>query len=94
MFNGSDNATVAIRILIGRSNAPAGTGMRIAPDIDRSSVHIAISPGPQPGDAVYDAGDNTHLFIAQGAGELLEGKTIDTREDEAGQPQFLLDSPQ
>jgi len=94
VFTVSDNATVAIRTLIGRSNAPAGTGMRISPDQDRQSLHIALAAGPQPGDTVYDTGNDAQLFIAEGAAELLEDKTIDTREDEAGRLQFVLDSPQ
>lgn len=92
MFTVSDNAAVAIRTIIGRSGAPDGAGMRIVPNPDRSSLHIAVSPAPQPGDTVYDAGSNAQIFLAEGASELLEDKTIDAREDDAGMLQFVLDS--
>ncbi|MFC7279303.1 adhesin [Paractinoplanes rhizophilus] len=94
MFTVSDNATMAIRTIIGRSGVPQGAGLRIAADADRGSLHIAVSPAPEPGDTVYDAGADAQLFIAEGAGELLEERTMDVREDDAGRVQFVLDSPQ
>lgn len=91
MFTVSDNAAMAIRTIIGRSGAPEGAGMRITAAPDRSSLHIAVSPAPEPGDQVYDAGHDAHVFLAEGTGELLEDKTIDAREDGTGQLQFVLD---
>lgn len=92
MFTVSDNATIAIRTIIGRAGAPEGAGMRIVPNPDRSALHIAVSPAPEPGDTVHGAGRNAQIFLAEGAGELLEDKTIDAREDDAGRVQFVLDS--
>jgi hypothetical protein len=83
-----------MRTIIGRAGAPQGAGLRIVPNADRSSLHIGVSPTPEPGDTVYDAGDNVPIFLAKGAEELLEDRTLDAREDDAGRVQFVLDSQQ
>ncbi|MEU4245651.1 adhesin [Actinoplanes sp. NPDC026619] len=91
MFTVSDNATMAIRTIIGRSGVSQGGGLRIAAAGDRSVLSIAVSPAPEPGDTVYDAGKDAQLFIAQEAGGLLEDKTIDVQEDDAGRVEFTVE---
>ena len=93
MFTVSDDATVAIRQIVSRPGVPQGAGLRIAADGDEGSLYLSVSPAPQPGDTVYEAGHDAQLFIAQGAGDLLNDGTIDARTDETGRVQFVLDVP-
>jgi len=90
MFTVSVSATIAIRHIITKPGVPAGAGMRLVVTTDRSSLRIAISPGPHEGDTVYEAGEDAQLFVAEGAEELLRGKTIDALRDDAGRVQFVL----
>jgi len=90
VFTVSDDATAAIRTVIGRSDVPPDGGMRIAAEPGHQCLQIALSRGPRPGDTV----DNAKLFIAESAGEALKGKTIDAQEDSAGRFQFVLDEAQ
>ncbi|GIF01211.1 adhesin [Paractinoplanes rishiriensis] len=92
MFTVSDNASYAIRQIVARPEIPEGAGLRIDADGNRTSLSIAVSPEPEPGDTVVDAGTDAKLFVSAEAGELLEHKTIDARTDEAGRVQFVLDT--
>jgi len=42
------------------------------------------------GDAVYEAGEDARLFVAEGAEPLLRDRTIDALRDDAGRVQFVL----
>jgi hypothetical protein len=88
VFTVSDNATVAIRRILRSSGMPPGGGVRIAAEPGRTSLYIAVSPAPHPGDTVHDG----HLFIAEGTGAVLEGRILDAQEDGARRVQFVLDS--
>jgi hypothetical protein len=92
VFTVSDNATYAIRQIVARPGIPEGAGLRIAADGNRASLSIAVSPAPQPGDTVVDAGTDAKLFVSAEAGVLLEHKTIDARTDDSGRVQFVLDT--
>ena len=92
MFTVSDNAVNSIRRIVAGPDVPPGAGLRIAADQDRGSLNIAVSTRAEPGDTVYEASDVAQLFIAKDAEELLDDRTIDTREDGAGRIQFVLDT--
>lgn len=94
MFTVSDNATAVIREIVRGPNVPQGAGLRISADGDQSSLQVAVSSGPQPGDIVYEAGADVQLFIAEDAGQYLEDKTMDARQDAAGRTQLVIDSLQ
>ncbi|PRY20206.1 hypothetical protein [Pseudosporangium ferrugineum] len=86
MFTVSDTATAAIRRILRNSGTPPGGGVRIAAEPGRTSLHIAVSPAPHPGDTVHDR----CVFIAEGTGKLLEGKILDAQEDDTRRVQFVL----
>lgn len=88
MFSVSDNATSLIRQIVSQPGVPQGAGMRIAADGD--GLSIGMSAAAQPGDVVYGDGSEARIFVSEGAVDLLKGRTIDARQDDAGRVQFVL----
>ncbi|SNY25593.1 hypothetical protein [Paractinoplanes atraurantiacus] len=92
MFTVSDSATAAIRHIVSQAGVPDGAGLRIAANQDHSALSIAVAPLPEPGDTVFQAGSDAALFIADGAGDLLDDKIIDAHTEDDGRVQFVLDN--
>ena len=93
MFTVSAGATVAVQRIVTRPGVPRGAGVRLVADSTRSSLHIAVSPNPQPGDTVYEVGEGAQIFVAESAEELLRDRTIDALSDERGRVRFILLAP-
>jgi iron-sulfur cluster assembly protein len=91
VFTVSDSAADAIQQIVINSGAPRGTGLRIAPGGDDSSLHLSLAPQPQPGDVVYRSGD-AQVFLEEGANEALDGQAIEAApaDDGSGGVQFVV----
>jgi Fe-S cluster assembly iron-binding protein IscA len=89
VFTVSDTAANAIRELVANTDAPEGTGLRIATLPGADTLDVALAAEPQPGDTVYHAGE-AHIFADEGAARVLNGQAIDVMTDDAGHVQFIL----
>lgn len=90
----TENAVTVIRELTGQPEVPDGAGLRIAsepvaPDTEGQSLSLAITPEPQAGDQVLDAG-GARLFVADDAADFLSDKALDAEVDERGQVSFQV----
>lgn len=92
MFTVSDTAADAIRELVANTDAPEGSGLRIATHPGAESLEAALVAEPQPGDTVYHARE-AHIFVDEGAASVLDGQAIDVMTDDAGRVQFILGPP-
>jgi hypothetical protein len=88
----SDNATDAIRQIVTQPDVPQGSGLRIAADPAGSTLQVAVSPMPHPGDTVLDAVIDAPLFLSAEADALLSDKVIDAEMTGSGQVQFIVQS--
>ncbi|MCA2219028.1 hypothetical protein [Jidongwangia harbinensis] len=89
MFTVSDTAADAIRELVANTDAPQGTGLRIATHPGATSLEAALSAEPQPGDTIYHAGE-AHILVDESAADALDGEAIDAMTDDNGHVQFIL----
>jgi iron-sulfur cluster assembly protein len=92
VFTVSDTAADAIRELVANTDAPQGSGLRVAMRHGEDALRAALSAHPQPGDVVYDAG-GASLFVDEGAADVLDGQAIDATTDDNGRVQFILSPP-
>jgi len=84
----TEGAVSAIRGLAQQvEDAPTG-GLRIA-DGGGGALQLGVVQGPEPGDAVVDAG-GAKLFLDETAERTLDGKALDARPDGNGQLLFTV----
>lgn len=91
MLTVSDSAADAIRQIVTRPGVPEGSGLRIDKSPDDGMLRLAVSPAPEAGDMVYEAGADALLFVAETVAEQVDDKTFDVRTDGTGDVQFILD---
>ena len=91
MFTVSDSAADAIRQIVTTSGAPDGSGLRIAPARDDSSLRLSLAARPHPGDVVYRTGE-AQVFLEAAANKVLDGQTIEAApaDDGSGGVQFVV----
>jgi iron-sulfur cluster assembly protein len=89
VFTVSDTAADAIRELVANTDAPEGTGLRIATRPGAESLEAALVAQPHPGDTVHHARE-AHIFVDERAASVLDGQAIDVMTDDAGRVQFIL----
>jgi iron-sulfur cluster assembly protein len=90
----TENAVTVIRELTEQPEVPDGAGLRIASepvasDADAQALSLAITPRPEAGDQVLDAG-GARLFVADDAADFLADKALDAEVDDRGQVSFQV----
>ena len=90
MLTLTDQASIVIRALAERTDAPADAGLRIAtpPNGDEGLV-VSTAASPVQGDQVIES-DGARVFLEQNAAMILEDQTLDARVDESGRVEFVL----
>jgi len=88
----TDQATMVIEALVGRSELPEGAGLRIASSSAQDGagdLSIAAAGAPEAGDRVVEA-QGARVFVEAGAAAVLDDKVLDAERDEQGRVQFLV----
>jgi hypothetical protein len=87
MLTVTEKACTFAEQLMAQPDAPDDFCMRIEVDSDGMGT-IVVGP-EQPGDAKHEHDGKTVLLVSQEAGQLFDGKTLDTQDTEKG-PQLVL----
>lgn len=96
----TENAVTVIRTLTEQSGDPEVSGLRIASDAppaatadavpeDAHALTLSVTPAPEAGDQVLDAG-GARLFLESGAAAYLDDKALDAEVDQAGNVSFAV----
>ncbi|HEY7048556.1 MAG TPA: hypothetical protein VH373_15155 [Jatrophihabitantaceae bacterium] len=89
MLNVTDFAAAAIRHLIERNNAPAGSGVRISRGTSERPLKVTLARAPEPDDTVIIAGDGARVFLDADAASLLDGQILDVSIGVRGRVEFF-----
>lgn len=93
MVTVTDQAAMAIRMLIENPEIPAGAGLRIAGDQSHGDdLELSVEPAPGADDTVVESG-GALLFLDPTAAAVLDHKALDARGDEDGGLQFMVANP-
>ena len=88
MLTLTNTASTAVKEIVDRSGAPAGSGLRIeADETTATEFAVAIVPTPDARDAVVEQ-DGARVYVAETAAPALDDKTLDARVDEDGRVAF------
>jgi hypothetical protein len=88
VFTVSGTAPDAIRALVANTDAPQGTGLRIAMRPGEDTPRATLSTRPQPGDVAYHAGGAPLSSTKAAQRTCRTGKPIDATTDDNGRVQF------
>jgi Fe-S cluster assembly iron-binding protein IscA len=88
MLTLTDTASTVVKEIVDRSGAPAGAGLRIdSEDATGTEFGVAIAPSPEERDAVIEQA-GARVYLAEGAAEALDDKTLDAHVSEDGRVAF------
>ena len=83
----------AAEALTSTSQAPQGSGLRIASSTPQpggpGALQLSAAPGPGENDQVIDAA-GAHVYLEPQAAAYLEDKVLDAQVDTDGNPHFSL----
>ncbi|HZD51637.1 MAG TPA: hypothetical protein VE175_01200 [Woeseiaceae bacterium] len=82
----TDSAIAAIRSLAEQAGQAGQPGLRIADPDGSGALHLSLSPGPEAGDEIIQAG-GARVFLQPDAATLLDGMALDSL---AGQKQIAF----
>lgn len=83
-------ASTVIENLVARAADPQTAGLRIDSDADRANQFaVAVTPQPQPGDQVIEAG-RARVFLESRASIALDAKILDAQVGEQGAVTFAI----
>ncbi|MFE5672940.1 HesB/IscA family protein [Agromyces sp. NPDC056523] len=88
MLTLTDAASLAVKEIVDRSGAPAGSGLRIDAEGDTGTQFaVDIAPAPEERDAIVEQA-GARVYLAEEAAQALDDKTLDARVDEDGRVAF------
>ena len=88
MLTLTDAASMAVKEIVDRSGAPAGSGLRIDAEGDTGTQFaVDIVPAPEERDAIVEQA-GARVYLAEEAAQALDDKTLDARVGEDGRVAF------
>lgn len=85
----TDSAKSALESILHDSDAPASSGLRLAPSsVDANALALAVADGPADGDVVVD--EEVRLYLAPVAADALDDKVLDSETSPTGAVQFKI----
>lgn len=83
-------ASTVIENLVARAADPQTAGLRIDNEAAQpTQFAVAVTPAPQPGDAVVESG-GARVFLGSTAAVALEAKVLDAQVSEQGAVTFAI----
>lgn len=89
MLTVTDFAAAAIRHLLERRNAAAGSGLRLAQASGSRPLQAILAPAPAPRDTLVVAANGARVFLDEAAVSLLNGKILDVALGVGGRIEFF-----
>jgi iron-sulfur cluster assembly protein len=88
MLTLTDAASTAVKEIVDRSGAPAGSGLRIDTEGESGAeFSVEIAPLPEERDAIIEQA-GARVYLAEQAAQALDDKTLDARVGEDGRVAF------